>query len=175
MNAEAGRGAILEARAKSLRSPRAQPAPADEIEVLLFRTGAERYAIRAGDVSGIHRLADIAPVPGAPRAIRGVSLLGGEIITILDISILFSSQGRGLADQRHAIVVGRNARRIAILAAEVEGMCRVSLGALRKWPGRSGDGSEEDEGWIEGIMDEDRSLLRLPVVLKNIEQEVRNI
>lgn len=174
MTATAGhdRAAILAARAEAARRPRFEEEEPEAIEMLFFRTGSERYALRSKDVAAVHRVADLVPVPGAPRAIRGVALFAGEIFALADPGVLVGSSGRGLADFRHAIVVDAPSRRagLALLAAEVEGIERIAPRTLRSWDGeRLG---EQDARAIEGLVGDDRALLDLSALIERLEKAV---
>ena len=167
------RDAILKARAESLRYPPSAADP-DEFGLLNFRAGANRYAMRSDKVAAIHRVAEFAAVPGAPSSIRGLAVLGGELHALLDIGILMKTASRGIADFRHAIVVVDRRRRLALLAAEVEGMARISPNSIQPWANRRAekDTTGRDPNWCEGLVDGDRMIVNAEPLLDQLEAEV---
>ncbi len=55
-----------------------------------FRLGREGFGIPLAQVREIARVGKIAEVPMAPAAIRGLANLRGRVVTLIDVSRLFS-------------------------------------------------------------------------------------
>jgi len=78
---------------------------ADEIELLTFILGAERYAIEIDDVVEISETRPATRVPNATQGTVGIFSLRGQIVTLLDIrSKLKQAPAKGIKDPRIVVV-----------------------------------------------------------------------
>jgi chemotaxis-related protein WspB len=59
-----------------------------EMLFLLFRLGADRYALAAGDVGEILPMVEIKALPGAPAAIAGLINYRGRPVPVIDLNAL---------------------------------------------------------------------------------------
>jgi len=57
-------------------------------EILIVKNDSESFGISTQDIDQIFRVPDIMPLPLRPLEVRGLSVLGGNIATVLDINIL---------------------------------------------------------------------------------------
>jgi purine-binding chemotaxis protein CheW len=51
-----------------------------------LRVGEETYALPVGDVLEVTEVGEVAPIPGAPSAILGITNLHGEVVPVLDLA-----------------------------------------------------------------------------------------
>jgi Chemotaxis signal transduction protein len=65
----------------------------DEIQVVEFIIGDDKFAINLFDVREIVEASKITPLPHASSYIRGIIDLRGEITTIIDLRQLLQIQG----------------------------------------------------------------------------------
>lgn len=158
---------LLKKRAFALRAAPRSRKQAKIVEVLYFHVAKEKYALRMLAVEAVHPFVDYTPVPGAPVHIRGVAHFAGEILSLLDLSLLFGIATRGISDLRRAIVVGKGPRRMAILATETDEIALINDAEILPPPG--GRGPERE--WAEGVIGADRLLLSLPRILDGLEAE----
>ncbi len=57
-------------------------------EILIIKNGSESFGISTQDINQIFRVPDIMPLPLRPREVRGLSVLGGTISTVVDVNML---------------------------------------------------------------------------------------
>ena len=122
---------ILLERARALARPKSLPA-GETLELLFFSIGDERFAIEARFVLEHARIADLAPLPGAPEPFVGIVPWRGEPLVAIDIRRLFGGVPRGISDFPRMIVVGEAEAEIAVLvetADEIKTVPRASLSA----------------------------------------------
>lgn len=60
----------------------------ETIELVLLSTGGAMFAVRASEISGIHRLGKIVEIPGAPKALYGVTGLRGRIVPVMNTAAM---------------------------------------------------------------------------------------
>src|SRR6185369_5911064 len=99
--------AILAERAVKLADGYAQATErADRhVQLIAFSRGTHRYGVELKNLTEIRPLVGWTPVPGIPSFYLGVTQLRGEIIAVIDISVLFGSAVEGEAAERFGVVV----------------------------------------------------------------------
>lgn len=119
---------VLDARARRLASP---PAPAPEgplLEVVRFHDGAQGYALESRFVHEVLRAPELTPLPGAPERLRGLTLLRGEVLPVVELAPLF---GRPVTGTRSVLlVVGAGRPELGVCAASVEEVVPLAAHAL---------------------------------------------
>ncbi len=65
-------------------------------EILIIKNGSESFGVSTQDIDQIFRVPDIMPLPLRPEEVRGLSVLGGNIATVLDVNMLL---GIGKVDE----------------------------------------------------------------------------
>jgi len=93
--------ALLEARARELARPSVPARPSGSLlEVARFRSGGQEYALETRFIHEVLRTAELTPLPGAPPLLRGLTLLRGEVLPVVELAPLFgrpaSGQGSGV-------------------------------------------------------------------------------
>src|SRR5439155_17801171 len=81
------------------------PAAKDEIELLTFLLGDERYAIDIDAIAEIVSPRPATPVPNAGGDIAGIISLRGSIVTIIDIRARLKQPSRTASKETRLIVV----------------------------------------------------------------------
>ena len=68
--------------------------------LLVFQLGEQQFAVAVASVERVVRAVEIAPLPEAPRGVRGVINLekSGRIVLLLDPVELLTQAERGLLD-----------------------------------------------------------------------------
>ncbi len=104
----------------------------NEVEILRFKVAGELYAINVVKVSELLHIDNIAKVPNADIAVPGVSLIRGEVITIIDM--LQVLEGRKNADVGKAmtLVCEFNQLKVAFAIEEVIGISRITWADIQK-------------------------------------------
>jgi purine-binding chemotaxis protein CheW len=102
---------LLRRRAEQLARLPLEPTAADDVEVLVCRLGAERYAVETRLLRAVQWTRQVAPVPCTPAHVVGIVNVRGEIVTLLDLATMV-----GLAS------APREAEAYAVLLLDVGGM-----------------------------------------------------
>lgn len=162
---------ILRRRALSLARREAQ-APGDRSprEVLVFRLGAERYALPLADVREVLRLSDPVPVPGAPSAILGVVAVRGEIRPVVDLSRVVGLPLEEGGESRYGLLVGRGPVEVAFAVREVETIEPISHDALAA-PGVSDHLDPRFARFLEGVLPGLLPLMSVEALLSKVVKE----
>ncbi|MCE9671002.1 chemotaxis protein CheW [Myxococcus stipitatus] len=117
--------ALLDERARELaRPPRAELTPGSLREVVRFRAAGQRYALESRFVLEVVRSTEVVPLPGAPVVLRGLTLLHGAVLPVVELAPLFGrapAQGSG-----PLLVVGAEGPELGIRAEEVEEVTLLS-------------------------------------------------
>jgi len=64
------------------------PGPPSLVDLLAIRVGAEPYALRLGDIAGLHADRKVTPVPGGVRTLLGVAGFRGAVVPVYDLQLL---------------------------------------------------------------------------------------
>jgi len=83
---------ILELATRIRRRLQGDTSDDDEVGLIQFDCGGERFAIEITWVSKIERFPSLTPVPNARSFVRGVANLRGAIVPILDLGLLLDLQ-----------------------------------------------------------------------------------
>lgn len=113
---------ILAERAEKLAVPGAEPIEAGIVEVLRFQLAYQEYAIEMGYVKEVILTGEITPVPGAPPFISGICAARGQIISLVDLRVLFALPEQGLTDLNRVIVITDGHVTFGILADNITGI-----------------------------------------------------
>lgn len=109
-------------RASKLAQPAAKAPVIVRIEVLKFHLAFQEYAIGMKYVREVVLSGGITPVPGTPEYISGVCAVRGEIISLVDLRVLFSIREHGLTDLNRVIVVTDGSMTFGLLADYITGI-----------------------------------------------------
>ena len=114
MTAPAGtslrRRAVLRRRAEQFARLSVEPERGHEVEVLLCRLGAERYAVETRHLRAVQWASGITPVPWTPPFVVGIVSVRGEIVTLLDLALMIGLPAAEVdLSATFPVVVGRRA------------------------------------------------------------------
>jgi purine-binding chemotaxis protein CheW len=100
--------ALLDARARALAlAPTPEAEPGTLREVVRFRAAGQRYLLETRFVLEVVRAPEVVPLPGAPPALRGLTLLHGEVLPVVELAPLFGRAPAEAAGPLLVIGVGR--------------------------------------------------------------------
>jgi purine-binding chemotaxis protein CheW len=140
--------ALLTERARALARPLARDAQTGPLlEVVHFRSGEQDYALETRFVLEVLRAPEqLVPLPGAPEVLRGLVLLHGEVLAVVELAPLF---GRA-APTTHGpvLVVGSGRPELGLRADVVEEVLLVSRDALLPAPAALGT---QERSLVSGI------------------------
>jgi purine-binding chemotaxis protein CheW len=123
---------LLLARARMMAQEK--PAAASDgsaIEVLEFGLADETYALELTYVREVGALVELAPLPGVPNYVLGITSARGQIIAVVDLRKLFGLPERGLRDSRQVIVLQSVANEFGILAEGITGVKWLPLAGVQ--------------------------------------------
>jgi purine-binding chemotaxis protein CheW len=122
---------LLERRARDLsREPPAPRAEGEQLEVLIFRLGSERYGVETSFVVQVLEPGEITSVPGAPPELVGVTNLRGSILGVFDLRPILGLDASARREEPRLVVLGKGAPDLGVLVDAAEGVVRLSLDEL---------------------------------------------
>ena len=123
---------ILERRARSLALEAAEEESPDRLSMLLFRIGAEWYAVYVRDVREIFQDYAVTPVPCTPPFILGVTNVRGEILSVTDPAQLMGLRTIAATNgaQPPAVVISSGGVATALVTDEIGDIVEVPQSAV---------------------------------------------
>ena len=94
----------------------------DTLTIVVFRLDEQRYAVPLAVAERVVQVAEITPLPHAPRAILGVLNVHGQVVAVLDLRQRLGLQTRELILSDELLLVRAGQRIIALLVDGVEGV-----------------------------------------------------
>ena len=152
---EAGKGeATVSEAARDLISP-------EMVHLIVFRLGAEEYAIRIDQVKEVTVTPEITRMPRTPDFVKGVANIRGDIIAIIDLAKRFNIRpdaAKDGASTSYTLVVETDTYSIGVDVKEVPQSLNLPLTKIDKTPSFLQDVSVS-ENFIEGIAKTDNRLI----------------
>lgn len=146
---------LLAARARALARPPAREVDRDQLQLLTFSLGGERYAIELRHVVEVFRLSSLSLLPGAAAPTLGLAAWRGELLPVLDLRRILGLPAPGLDDLRFAIVLGEERAPVAVLADAVNEV----LSTARERVGPPPEGVAVRRDCVRGVTEDARLVL----------------
>lgn len=127
-----------------------------EIQLVTFRLKDETYGINVMQVQEVLRVAEIAPVPGAPHYVLGIINLRGNVVTVIDTRTRFGLPQAEMDDLSRIIVIESEAQVVGILVDSVAEVVDLHGSDIDSAPNV---GNEESSRYIQGVANYDNNLL----------------
>jgi len=127
-----------------------------EIQLVTFRLQDETYGINVMQVQEVLRVAEIAPVPGAPHYVLGIINLRGNVVTVIDTRTRFGLPRSEINDLSRIVVIESEAQVVGILVDSVAEVVDLHLSEIDSAPNV---GNEESSRYIQGVATKDSNLL----------------
>lgn len=102
--------------------------------VVIFRLHRQEYAVDIAGVQEIVRLVKITHVPRAPRHIKGVINLRGNILPVVDLHGFFSLPPRVDSERTRIVIIRSGGRTMGFIVDEVLEVRSFNLDALEPPP-----------------------------------------
>lgn len=99
---------------------------------VIVRSGARTCALRISDVSEIMRPLPVEPLAGAPEIVRGLSIIRGAPVPVVDLAALLGVNSRGGCTRFVAVRAGE--RRVALSVDAVVGIRELAPSLLNEMP-----------------------------------------
>ena len=133
-----------------------------------FRLGDEKYGINVMQVQEVLRVAEIAPVPGAPSYVLGIINLRGNVVTVIDTRNRFGLMSKETDDNTRIVIIETEAHIIGILVDSVAEVVELRASEIETAPNV---GNEETSRYIQGVTSRDNELLILVDLNKFLSDE----
>ena len=127
-----------------------------EIQLVTFRLKDETYGINVMQVQEVLRVAEIAPVPGAPHYVLGIINLRGNVVTVIDTRTRFGLPQTEVDELSRIIVIESEAQVVGILVDSVAEVVDLHASEIDSAPNV---GNEESSRYIQGVANFDNNLL----------------
>jgi len=95
------------------------------LTVIEFRMNDEIYAIELTHIRAIHPLKDLTFIPGAPKFIKGIFNLRGEIISVVDLKHFFDLPDQKPGDSSQVIILSSGDMEFGILSDAILGVTEI--------------------------------------------------
>lgn len=123
-------------------------------KILLCQAGSISCGLRLESVSETMRPLPIEPIHGMPEFVSGLSVVRGAPVPVVDLAVLLGA--RGQAQKGRFVVVGLDARRVALSVADVIGIRTLDAHSLAALPSLLGDARTD---FVSAISSLDAQLL----------------
>ncbi|MBM7113020.1 chemotaxis protein CheW [Archangium primigenium] len=156
--------ALLDERALRLARATAPHAePGRLLEIVHFHAGEQDYALETRFVREVLRTSEQrVTLPGSPEQLRGVVLLHGEVLAVVELAPLF---GRPASTQHGPVlVVGQGRAELGVCAERVEEVLSVSRDTLMPPPAALG---AQERGLVAGLTREGIIVLEGEALLRD--------
>jgi purine-binding chemotaxis protein CheW len=154
---------VLEARARELARPLSPAREAGTLlEVARFRSGGQPYALETRFVHEVLRGVELTPLPGAPPLLRGLTLLRGEVLPLVELAPLFGRPATHTGDV--VLVVGASRPELGLCVEEVEEVASLPRDTLLAPPAAL---EATASGLVSGIHREGLILLEAEALLRD--------
>lgn len=116
---------------------------------VIFQLGDQRYAINLLFVNGIEQDYSIIPVPNAPRAIKGIINLRGNVIPVYSLKSRFNMPDYIDSTSKSLLVVNVDENYIAYEVDCVEGIEEMDPQNINRMPSIASNG---DTSFMEEVL-----------------------
>jgi len=114
-----------------------------EKQIIVFTLGEKYYAVDSGQVEEISKMIDSTLVPNAPKHIKGLINLRGNVVALVDLSKLLQRQEEECYN--NIVIMNKEDEKIGILVTEVKEVLKIQEEDIEKV-------SKETKGGVVGII-----------------------
>lgn len=122
----------------------------DRLQLLLMEIGKERFALDADFCRTITKAGRLTRLPRMPAFVLGVINLRGEIISVVDLGLLFGLGAREQGPKARFVVLEGRGSRVACLADRIFGIEWISAARVRE-PQAGGAGLKNE--YVKGHLE----------------------
>ncbi|MCG5514984.1 MULTISPECIES: chemotaxis protein CheW [Ectothiorhodospira] len=117
-------------------------------QYVTFRLAEETYAINVMQVQEVLRVAEIAPVPGAPHYVLGIINLRGNVVTVIDARRRMGLMDKESDDSSRVVIIEVSGQVIGILVDSVAEVIELAEKDVDPAPNV---GNDESSKYIQGV------------------------
>lgn len=103
-----------------------------EFEILKFTVNGKHYAINVIKVREILQIDKLSEVPNSPEAISGITLVRGEVVTVIDLKYVLEKNHFQDSNHKMTLLCEFNKLKVAFLVDEVLGIHRIGWNQMQK-------------------------------------------
>lgn len=103
-----------------------------EFEILKFTVNGKHYAINVIKVREILQIDKLSEVPNSPEAISGITLVRGEVVTVIDLKYVLEKNHYADSNHKMTLLCEFNQLKVAFLVDEVLGIHRIRWDQMQK-------------------------------------------
>jgi purine-binding chemotaxis protein CheW len=115
-----------------------------EKQIIVFTLGEKYYAVNSEQVEEISKMMDSTMVPNAPKHIRGLINLRGNVVALVNLSELLHLKEKECYN--NIVIMNKEDEKIGILVTEVKEVLKIQDEDIEKV---SGDGKSGVVGIIQ--------------------------
>lgn len=134
-----------------------------QIQLVIFHIRDEEFGIPIDEIQEIIKMGNITPIPDAPKFIKGIVNVRGDIVTTIDMKIKFSIPGKQDGNGRHIVIIKQNNNLYGLLVDEVTEVLRIDEKEIKPPPNLVQDIKHD---YVKGVVVYDHRLL----ILLNLEK-----
>lgn len=101
------------------------------MQIIVFRLNDEQFAVETSKVQGINDMMQITKVPGAPKYIKGLINLRGNVISLLDLELLLDIEKKGF-EKNNIIILSLRDELVGVAVDSVSEVMDVTDNKLEK-------------------------------------------
>ena len=90
--------------------------------LVVFQIGEQEFAVRVTAIERVVRAVEVAPLPEAPRGVRGVINLQGRVVPVFDLWARFGQPAREVRASDYLMIAHTHWRTVALLVDAVSGV-----------------------------------------------------
>jgi len=106
----------------------------DYLNVVEFLLTPERYGIESQLISEVLLLKELAPIPGAPTFVAGVTNIRGKIVSMINLKAFLGLVSKGITELNKTIIIQHNGIEFGIIADAITGTRSIDSKSLRAAP-----------------------------------------
>ena len=155
---------VLRERKEQIEMPEEEAEESEKIEILRFRLMYAEYAVEMKYIREVLINEKITPIPGIPDFIMGIFALRGEIISLVNLRVLFRLPKAGITDLNRVIILSNEELTFGILADYITDIGSIPVNQLKVPDEKT---SPIDIKYIRGIADDSLIVLDAKALLSD--------
>jgi len=123
-----------------------------------FKLGEETFGINVMQVQEVLSMTGIVAVPGAPTHVLGIINLRGNVVTVVDVRLLFGLPPKEPDDSASIVIIEADQHVVGVLVDGVAEVVNLHPSEIEPAPKV---GNEESSKYIQGVHSRDEDILIL--------------
>ena len=115
------------------------------MQVIIFNLGEEQFAVKTEVVQNITDMMEVTRVPRAPKYIKGLINLRGNVISLLDLNLLLDVKGKK-EEHDSTIIIKIGDEAVGIAVDTVEEVLEIDESIIENFE------DNRDKNYIRGVL-----------------------